>query len=108
MELFESVAAILAVGGVGFGIGRHVTKSKMNQSQTRQQPEDIAIDEIRRKIIWFKEMKEDMNDKVNPQNNPSEEDKTVYPRVIEQLDIQIKTLERSLNHILDRQRISHD
>jgi hypothetical protein len=107
-ELFNptigNVASILAIGGFGFTLGRYLGRRDI----IRQQPQleevlviEEAIKHFQAKIKWINDMKTDLNDRIN-MGKLSRQEEDVYRNWIADLDIQIRTLERSLDDISEK------
>lgn len=99
-----NVASIIAIGGFGFAVGRYFGRREIIRKQP-QLKEDLAIKEATKlfqaKIKWINDEKMDSNDRIN-RGKLSRQEEAFYRNRIAELDIQIRTLERSLDEISEK------
>lgn len=96
---------ITAFGGVAAAIGTFYAGHRRGSDRTKQQlsthydKEQVKI-HFRTKIQWIEERKSDLNEKINLRGTSTQE-QDIYRKLIEELDIQKKELERSRDSLVD-------
>jgi hypothetical protein len=98
------LAAALTIGGligIGYGAGKHYTKNSWERrlEQERMRQEKVKT-HFRTKLEWIEERKSDLNVKIASRGT-SEQERDIYRKLIDELDVQKRELERSRDSLLD-------
>jgi hypothetical protein len=108
------LAAALTIGGligIGYGAGKHYTKNSWERrlEQERMRQEELSAEyygkekvktHFRTKLEWIEERKSDLNVKIASRGT-SEQERDIYRKLIDELDVQKRELERSRDSLLD-------